>query len=151
MARRRVGVKPPREVVSVTDPTTESVLEVNIYDDGSSTGSWVDRLKVQFKAVADAALHPTFWLNEYGEFRGIPAKSNTVAGRFFAAKDATDLAARSATTPVFEVTDQRDGTRTTIFAVYHDGSMRIAGRKLTIGPTAPGSSSSGDLHILTTT
>lgn len=151
MAKRKVGVKAPREVVSITDPTNETVLEVNIYDDSSSTAGWLDRLVFQFKAVADAALHPTSWFNEYGEFRGMPAKSNTVAGRFFAAVDATALAARSATTPVFEVTDQRDGTRTTIFAVYHDGSMRFAGRKFTIGTTEPGSATTGDLHLLTNT
>lgn len=112
------------KTTSLTDPTNDRWADVTIVDDGSSTGSWVDRFRVIWDPVTGTT-HPTFWLNEYGEFRGIPAKANTVGGRFFAAVDATDLAARDMTVPVFEVTDQRDGPRTTMFAAYGDGDVML--------------------------
>lgn len=109
---------------TITDPSTGQWADVTIVDDGSATSGWVDRFRVTWDPVTGTT-HPTFWLNEYGEFRGIPAKSNTVAGRFFAAVDATDLAARDAGTPVFEVTDQRDGVRTTEVAVLQHGRLMV--------------------------
>jgi hypothetical protein len=108
----------------------------------------VNRFQVFFKAVGGIRNLVT-WINEYGELRSLPAKTNTVGLRVFAAKDAAGLIARSATTPVMEVTNQRDGTRTTIFAVYSDGATRMGGYKVTIGPTIPTSPESGQIHIIT--
>ena len=108
----------------ITDPTNQNWANVTINDDGSSTSNWIDRFRVTFVPQSGTS-RPTFWLNEYGEFRGTPAKDNTVAGRFFAALNAAGYSARSGTVPVLEVTDIRDGTRTTIFGVYKGGRVTM--------------------------
>lgn len=106
----------------LTNPGTEQWLTMEIVDDGSSTATWPNRFEALWTPQSGTP-HLTFWLNEYGEGRGIPAKSNTVGLRVFAAVDATDYAARDMTVPVMEITDHRDGTRTTQFAVYGDGDI----------------------------
>lgn len=118
----------------LTDPGTEYWADVEIVDDGSSTASWPNRFQIMWTPQSGTA-HPTWWNNEYGEARGIPAKSNTVGARWFAAVDATDYAARDMTIPVLEITNQRDGTRTTLMAVYGDGDIEtvkdlIVGKKI---------------------
>ena len=109
---------------TITDPATENWASMTIEDDGSATSGWIDRFRVTFSPQSGVD-RPTFWLNEYGEFRGMPGKDNTVAGRFFAAIDAAGYTARSGSVPVLEVTDQRDGTRTTIFGVYKGGRVTM--------------------------
>lgn len=109
---------------TLSNPTTETWASVTINDDGSSTGGWIDRFRITFVPQSGSS-RPTFWLNEYGEARGMPGKDNTVAARFFAALNSAGYTARSGTVPVLEVTDQRDGTRTTIFGVYKGGRVTM--------------------------
>jgi hypothetical protein len=143
-----VDVKAVRDTV-VTDPTNDNpALTIDIRDDNTSTGSWKNRIEILFRAFGASVSNLVTWINEYGEFRGMPAKSNTVGWRVFMAKDATGYTARSSTVPVAEVTDQRDGVRTTIFGVYK-GATRINGYLVTIGPVAPSSPEPGQIHILT--
>lgn len=120
----------------LSDPTSDTWAEFTIDDDGSPTAGWPDRFQVSY--IPDGSITPrnTFWLNEYGEFRGMPAKQNTVGARVFAALDSTDYAARSSSIPVFEVVNTRNGTRVTRFGVLKDGSIlrgaRIHGTVLTL-------------------
>ena len=121
---------------SITEPAEQTWANVTIADDGSSSSSWPDRFRVVFAPQAGTS-RTTFWLNEYGEFRGMPGKDNTVAGRFFAALDTAGYAARSSTVPVLEVTDQRNGTRTTIFGVYKGGRVTMTRLEANETRTAP--------------
>lgn len=133
----------------ITDPLTQKWASIDIRDNGSATGSWVNRLEFFFRSLGSSVSNLVTWINEYGELRVLPAVNNTVGFRVFAAKDATGLAARSLTVPVMEVTNQRDGTRTTMFGVYGDGSMRMQRYKVTFGPTIPSSPEAGQIHVLT--
>lgn len=137
-----------RTAQTITNPTTQSTFAVEIQDDNSSTANWVNRLTYSFKLFGASVAELVTWINEYGEIRGMPAKSNTVAARWFMAKDSTAYTARSATVPTLEVADKRDGVRTTKFGVYKD-STRINGYLVTIGPVVPSSPEAGQIHILT--
>ena len=107
-----------------TIAATEHIAHYVIDDDASLTDAWPDRFRVTFAPEGGTDV-PTFWLNEYGELRGSPAKVNTVGHRIFAALNAAGYTARSGTIPIMEVTDQRDGTRTTIFGVYKGGRVTM--------------------------
>ena len=139
---------------TLTDPTNDLVARFEIQSDGSSTSGWSNRWEWLYKAVGWGAAKLVGWINEYGELRGMPALSNTVAARWFVAANSTDLAARSMSVPVVEVADKRDGERTTLVGIYGNGDMGVKGllidgRRLTIGPVEPASPNPGDVHILT--
>lgn len=112
-----------------TNPTSDYWAYITIDDDGSSTTNWVDRFRVTFSPVSGSD-RPTFWLNEYGEGRGMPAKDNTVGYRIFAALDSTGYAARSSSVPIWEITNQRDGPRTTLFGVLKGGEFTMSGNRV---------------------
>lgn len=72
------------------------------------------------------------WYNEFGEWRGLPGKTNTVPWRLFV----KDLVADAAHTGnMMEVTDHREGTRTALFSVGSDGSI-VTMANLTVGGNA---------------
>lgn len=104
---------------------TETAATFTIADDGSSTATWPNRFEVLFDPNGATAAFLTFWLNEYGEVRGNPAKSNTVGARFFAGNAPSDYTARDVTVPVLEVSSDRTN-RVTKFAVYGDGDVDVA-------------------------
>jgi hypothetical protein len=72
------------------------------------------------------------WYNEFGEWRGMPGKTNTVPWRLFV-KDL--IADAGHTGNMMEVTDHREGTRTALFAVGSDGSITTLAN-LTVGGNA---------------
>lgn len=118
-----------------TDPTNDLARVYEIQSDGSSTSGWRNRWEWWYKAVAGVA-KLVQWVNEYGELRVVPALSNTVGLRVFLSRDSTEYAARSTSIPAFEVTDQRDGTRTTVFGILKHGQIqqhgKISGTVLTL-------------------
>lgn len=110
----------------LSDPANDYWADVVIEDDGSSTATWPDRLVFNWVPLSGDP-RPTSWFNEYGEFRGMPAKDNTVGFRIFAGTNATMYTARDADAEIFEVVNQRDGTRTTMFGVRKGGRLRAMG------------------------
>jgi hypothetical protein len=60
--------------------STIQYLDVEIPDDGSSTAGWPDRMAFYFTPSGGTRTR-TGYHNEYGELRGRPAKTNTVALR----------------------------------------------------------------------
>lgn len=67
-------VKSADNVVNMAD-SSKQFMRVNIPDDGSPTGGWPDRYVNFFNGTR------TGYFNEYGEVRGRPAKTSTVAMR----------------------------------------------------------------------
>jgi len=106
--------------VTITDPTNEQVLTVNVVDDSSSTANWVDRIRLLFDGAE------VTWFNEYGEYRGAPAKNNTVGWRLFVALSPAGYSNRNNTVPVLQVASDRTN-RTPLFEVYGDGKVMAAG------------------------
>lgn len=106
--------------LGLSDPTNDSFLTVDIADDGSDTSNWIDRLRFRFVGKL------TSWFNEYGEFRAVSAKVNTVAMRLFTRYNDAD-AAHDPATPVFEVVATRQ-TRTNRFSIMADGSTVQSGK-----------------------
>jgi len=136
-------------VASITDPATEFVGHYTIVDDGSGEG--VDRLRFTYDPLTGVT-HTTFWLNGYAEPRATPRASNTVGFRVYVADDATEYTARDAATPVFEMTDKRDGVRTTQIGFYKGGNAYFMGDvdidgALTVGgvPITGGGATSGNI------
>lgn len=138
MARKQLGAAPsnpadaPRlgdvvrynEVVPVPSARTPYVRETQ--SDGTSSSLWPNNEEKYYKPFGEAR-KLVQWDNEYNELRLIPALNNTVALRIFQAVDATAYAARSSSIPAFEITDQRDGTRTTELGVYKGGRIEQNG------------------------
>lgn len=129
---------------TLTNPGSESIAAWTIQDDGSSTDSWPDRLRIVFDPLSGAD-RPTFWLNEYGETRGMPAKNATVAARFFGALDSAGYAERSDSVPIFEIADFRDGARSTIFGVSKGGRVTQGGQPVGTVFTLESSDDEGDV------
>lgn len=98
--------------------STDKVASIQITDDGTATGSWPNRLEFLFKPVSLTA-KLTSYFNEYGEFRGVSGKVDTVPFRLFG-KNAPGDAAHTAN--IIEVDDDRT-TRTVLFSVATDGTV----------------------------
>jgi hypothetical protein len=95
--------------------STDIVGFYNIEDDETDTDTWPNRLWFQF------ANKLTSWWNEYGEFRGMPAKSATVAMRLFT-KDQDEDNDHVAGGSILEVVLSRQ-TRTNRFKVTTEGNV----------------------------
>jgi hypothetical protein len=119
--------------ISLSDPTNDIVENVLIVDDGSSTSAWPNR--IQFKFQDSHSTRNTSAFNEYGEFRGAPAKHNTVAARWFVNDNPsyTDGTARDATVPIIELMDDRTN-RNHLWGVYADGRVKIATGQILTAP-----------------
>ena len=100
-----------------------------IVDDGSSTSGWPNRFSLWFAPSSGTPVE-VFALNEYGEIRNIPAKTNTTAFRIFGGTTPTAYTARSKDVILFEVSTDRTN-RVTKFGVYPDGDV-YAAKDLTI-------------------
>lgn len=147
MARKQVGAAPSntadgvrlgdiiRPTTVITDPNNGPIFVGDIESDGSASSGWGNRWEWWYKA-SGGVRKLVSWINEYGEFRVAPALSNTVALRVFLSRDSTEYAARSTSIPGLEVTDQRDGTRTTVFGILKHGQIqqhgKISGTVLTL-------------------
>lgn len=103
------------------DASDDYATYITINDDGTATAGWPDRARFVFNPQSGGDVQ-TFWNNEYGEARGTPAKSNTVAARWFVGTDPTAFAARDLEVPVLEISSDRTN-RETLFAVYGDGTV----------------------------
>lgn len=97
---------------------TESVTEITVVDDGSSTTNWPNRFSWLFKPSGGIA-RLVQYVNEYGELRLVSAKTNTVPFRIFGKTAAADAAH---TVNLIEVQDARD-TRVNVFTVATDGTV----------------------------
>src|SRR5690606_9894925 len=102
--------------VTITDPTNERLLTVNVVDDSSPTGNWPDRIRLLFNG-ADVT-----WFNEYGEYRAAPAKNNTVGWRLFVALTPTGYSNRNNTVPVLPVASVQT-TPTPVHEAYGAGTQ----------------------------
>lgn len=113
--------------VTLTNPNnTTSILEkVTLINDGSATTAWPNRVEHFYDAtVGGGAPKLVSFLNEYFEYRFVPAKYNTVGLRGFLRNSTSDTA-RDMTIPVIEIMDDR-GSRNHIWGVYGDGIVKIA-------------------------
>lgn len=106
--------------IDITDPTNDHVLWVDVVDDSSSTSNWQDRIRIRF------GTRMVGWFNEYGEIRGMPAKINTVAARWFGALNETEHGTRNPADVVLEVVDDRV-RRNPMFTINHVGDVLVAG------------------------
>jgi hypothetical protein len=108
--------------VLLSNMNSDYVEVVDIANDGTATSGWRDRLQYRYRAATSGSTYRNvFSLNEYGEVRIVPAKTNTVGFRVFAREFAADPA-RDMTVALVEVQDDRDA-RVTQFAVYGDGDV----------------------------
>lgn len=111
--------------------------KVTIEDDGTPTASWPNRFEFKWKPDPETTVgeHLTAWFNEYGEFRGTPAKDNTVPFRMFTKELEADDE-HDSETPVMEMVWCR-AVRTPIWGVMADGTMYTSGpieRRVVDGP-----------------
>lgn len=124
------------EIDIVASDAEGTVETVNINDDGSDSSTWANRLVYMWVPVAGTA-HKTTYLNEYGEFRAIPAKTTTVAARWFTKASNADPA-HDANTPIMELQDD-PVTRTSLRGWLPDGTTVRKGIKMAdvivLGPT----------------
>jgi hypothetical protein len=152
------GVVPP--VVALAGGT-DKLTSITVNDDGTATAGWPNRWEWLYKPAAGVAALVQ-WVNEYGEWRGIPAKANTIAWRLFTKDVATSPARTYAN--VAEVQDDRT-TRTILWAIRNTGgifakgdsdfggtvtavgkvSAPNIGSKVSVGTTAPASPADGDV------
>lgn len=93
-----------------------------IQDDNTSTSSWPNRLAFFFKPFGGSS-NLVSWFNEYGEFRVVPAKVNTVALRIFGQ---TTTAPNIHSGALFEIQDNRVD-RNNVFAVDQVGNVDVSG------------------------
>lgn len=108
------------------------VLEtITVHDDGTDTNTWKNRWVFQFlESVAGAVARATTHVNEYGELRVAPAKTNTTGARFFTKLFPTNpTAARDMTVPVVELMDDRT-SRISLRGWLGDGTLTRKGIKL---------------------
>lgn len=80
-------------------PNTDRVARWDILDDGSSTATWNDSMAFYYTPSGGSPIR-TGYHNEYGEMRGRPAKTSTVAMRAMGF-----LTSPNASQNIFEVTD----------------------------------------------
>ncbi len=105
----------------------EYLWRTQINDDGSSTADWLNRFEVRFQRFPPgpgANTFPsvlTFFLNEYGEVRALPAKPSTVALRVFTKEQAGSVD-HDPSVNVFEVMSDRD-TRVILAGIKPDGTF----------------------------
>jgi len=127
--------------VAGSDP--DPVMSFTVDDDGTATGDWPNRMEWLFRPEGGSATLVQ-WTNEYGEWRGVPAKNNTVGWRLFCKTAASDPA-RSG--PVWEIVDNRT-TRSPIVQVDEGGLYaKNLPRAVTVSDTAPANPQVNDVWI----
>ena len=63
-------------------PPVAALSVITTVDDGSAASGWADKFVFRYHHAGGSPI-PVAWFNEYGEFRGAPAKVNTVPLRLF--------------------------------------------------------------------
>lgn len=117
------------ESVERTIAADELVSKQTVVDDGTATGNWPNRIEKWFQGTGGASVLVQ-WANEYLEWRGMPAKPNTVGWRLF--EKATPGATRNADVPVWEVVSDRQA-RDPRVQIFPGGKVAVHG-DLTITP-----------------
>jgi hypothetical protein len=105
--------------------STSWVDHVTITNDGTSSTGWQNRIEYRYDATVGGGVGTsrlTFFLNEYGEARLVPAKHNTVALRFFT-KDQPADTSHDSTVPMLEMMDDRT-TRTSLWSLLPTGFIQ---------------------------
>jgi hypothetical protein len=129
---------------------------LTVLNDGTDNSTWPERLRFNYNNNAGKTRR-TGYFNEFGELRSISALLTGCALRVYG-KEFVGDGTRDPTAPIIEVSDDRD-TRTRLFAVFSGGNAVFSGPVTapnigvkigTLGPTAPGSPSVGDVWIDTT-
>jgi hypothetical protein len=117
-------------------PALDKFARLTVVDDSSDSSTWPNRFEIVWTQSGRPA-HLTFWLNEFGEWRAIPAKSSTVAARIFV-KDAPTDPDHDPDIPVFEVADNRTD-RVFLAGIMPDGRVlgTNIGQKVVAQGTAP--------------
>jgi hypothetical protein len=110
------GVLPPTLALAAA---TDQVTSITIQDDGSPTGPWPNRWEWSYDHLPAGSPRLVQWVNEYGELRIAPAKSNTVALKLYTKPLAIDP---PLTVNVFEIEDDRT-TGTKLFTVSANGTV----------------------------
>jgi hypothetical protein len=133
------GIPSSIDIAAATDKVTSATIN----DDGSSTSSWPNRWEWLFKPNGGSA-SLVQWVNEYGELRLTPAKSNTVGLRIFG-KTGSGGTAHSG--PVLEVQDNRTD-RNSMWSVDADGNMATADVTAAGDITATGTVSGSNIGVM---
>lgn len=129
---------------NISAPATDYWQHVEILDDGSSTTSWPNRFEAAFTPSGGSRGRTTY-LNEYGELRVEPAKSNTVPVRIYNKHAAADPAH---SVNAVEIMDDPT-TRTLLLSIDASGNLKAPNlpNKLTVSSTAPSSPATNDLWV----
>lgn len=114
--------------VSLLGNDQTPVETISITDDATPTSGWINRWGSRFRDSAVSAWRNVTQLNEYGELRVSPAKSNTTGARFFS-KELASHPARDMNVPVVELMDDRT-TRTSLRGWLGDGTETRRGIKM---------------------
>jgi hypothetical protein len=104
---------------SVNVSPTQFQMKIVRVGDATDDSTWSNMFELWWTPNGGAS-KLVGWYNEFGEWRGLPGKTNTVPWRLFV-KDL--IADTNHTGNMMEVTDHREGTRTALFAVGSDGSI----------------------------
>jgi len=103
------------------DGSTAWVERTTIVNDGTASSGWVNREEFYYdNTVGGGAPKLTSFKNEFGEYRGVPAKHNTVPWRLFERNASSDTA-HDASVPMLEIMDDR-GTRTSLWSLVNVGN-----------------------------
>ena len=105
------------------DGDTGQFANLTIVEDGTPTSTWPERLRVNFNN--GTRTRRTFYLNEYGEARCIPARDDTIPLRIFAQEFAAD-GIRDTSVPLFEIQDNRDD-RNVFATINNEGRAWFGG------------------------
>lgn len=132
---QKIGIAPTYSL----DGDTDQLTSITVVDDGTATSGWPNRWEWKFDPLVGSAFL-VCWNNEYGEWRGTPAKTNTVPWRLHTKNNSADSAH---TVNMMEVQVARDDA-TSLFALNTGGSLTLAG---TVSAAAPSTGS----HLTTKT
>lgn len=109
------------QVTEISSSHEEPLEQIFVTGDGTPTGDWLNRFEKYFRMNSGESFRLVQWYNEYLEWRGAPARSNTVGWRIFTKIDNTDPA-RNMTTPIMEMQDNRNW-RNRLWALMPDGTQ----------------------------
>lgn len=116
---------------SVNVSPTQFQMKIVRVGDATDDSTWANMFELWWTPNGGAS-KLVGWYNEFGEWRGLPGKTNTVPWRLFV-KDL--IADTNHTGNMMEVVDHREGTRTALFAVDSAGAITTLSN-LTVGGNA---------------
>ena len=114
-------LKASGQITDISAGHTEELYTIRVTGDGGDTGAWIDRNSKWFRMNDLDSYRRVQWDNEYLEWRGAPARNNTVGWRIFTREQSSD-ATRNMTVPIMEMQADRN-TRTRLWAVMPNGGV----------------------------